>query len=125
MLHMTVNLLILHPELHCTALLPPSSRARIYEELESDSFDRVRQKASNGYAIIDRLQLMDVAKEPPVAAGERDLNNTMNEAADHASLVPQFILPLLVGDKQVQGIKNRFDHIPLRFIVYNVGSMEG
>nr|XP_019006455.1 uncharacterized protein I203_00043 [Kwoniella mangroviensis CBS 8507]OCF69916.1 hypothetical protein I203_00043 [Kwoniella mangroviensis CBS 8507] len=147
LLHLSLNLLSLHPHLHLTILVTPSTAPRVESELKSTSFahiytkspsasgistptsDTVAGKATHhttlaeqrheDKAIVDRLQVITCIS-PKFHLPDQWTPETMaQEGIDYAKTLPSFIKGLMSREHRLDGTINKFEDIPLNFMIYD------
>lgn len=127
MLHLAINLITVHPNLHLSLLLAPSVTPRVAQELKSSWFRHVHVASAEGEtrSINDRIQILPVSDTDLVVEeidfakfGFEDINQ---EAITYAAQLPNFVQPLLTGAREINSkLVNKFDGIPLGFGIFDV-----
>lgn len=135
-LHLLLNLLRVHPELHLTLLIQPSSLASVEKELKSVALqhsqpaslsaraDAPELAASAGApAVDDRMQLIVVSS--PGASNKAGFvpDDMVAEAMNFAKLLPDFLKGAFAGERKL-GVghmaENRFADVPVSFVMYDL-----
>jgi hypothetical protein len=110
LLHLSLNLLAVHPSLKLTLLLTPSVAPRVVKELSSASSSHVDSSS--------RLQIINVRSERMKDVDTFDVAKMAEEAMDYATTLPDFF-SFLYGAKEIDGVVNAFD-IPPSFVIFDV-----
>lgn len=138
LLHLTVQLLALHPKLHITHLLSPTVAPRVKAELASSGFAYVYETDLSGKdsvgtsSVLDRIQLIEVQVAPnsdgiagePAPPKKGDLVEGLAAgAAPYAAAIAGYF-SVLFGNAGGQGgaadIDNKFKDIVPTCVVYDV-----
>ncbi|OCF57763.1 hypothetical protein L486_05228 [Kwoniella mangroviensis CBS 10435] len=149
LLHLSLNLLSLHPHLHLTILVTPSTAPRVESELKSTSFAHIYTKSTSASgtstpisgtgpgttthhtslaeqqeedkAIVDRLQIITcICISPEFHLPDEWTPETMaQEGIDYAKTLPSFIKALMSRRHRFDGTRNKFEDIPLNFMIYD------
>lgn len=133
MLHLAINLLTIHPNLHLSLLLAPSVIPLVEHELASSWFQHVHVERASGSedgmtSIMQRVQILPVA-DPSLDLDKFDVSktsfeNVTAEAMAYAKWVPEFVAPLLKGEEKVAGkFDNKFKGIEVGFCVHDVSCL--
>ncbi|WWC90400.1 uncharacterized protein L201_005335 [Kwoniella dendrophila CBS 6074] len=146
LLHLSLNLLHLHSNLHLTILIPPSIKPRVDSELKSNSFahiytkspsnsgtsspdknhhlhhyhktDKEEQEKENK-AIVDRLQIITCISEEFELPKEWSPETMAKESMDYAKTVPLFLKSLLSEQHNLDHTINKFQDIPPNFMIFD------
>ncbi len=120
-LHLSLNLLSVHPSLHLTFLVAPSVSPPITLELASPGLAHIHTPNSAGNeAIIDRLQIINVTSQTIVMPEIWRPTTMAEEADDYAELFPDFLKPLLNGDKEINGSPHKFHNTIPSLLIFDV-----
>ncbi|WVQ68570.1 uncharacterized protein L199_006779 [Kwoniella botswanensis] len=147
LLQLSLNLLFLHPHLHLTILVTPSTALRVESELKSTSFAHIYTKSPSGSgisspisetgagkathhttlaeqqqedkAIVDRLQVITCISPEFHLPDEWTPETMAQEGRDYARTLPSFIKALMSRGHRLDGTINKFEDIPLSFMIYD------
>ncbi|WVQ72686.1 hypothetical protein IAR50_002246 [Cryptococcus sp. DSM 104548] len=126
LIHLTVNLLTLHPNLHATFLLTPSIAPRFTEHLEHLISHLRKQSAiadelpAGTKPVADRLQTILCAHKGFDATKGFSPEDMKMEAETFAIVMPKVISGLYVGKYDVEGTLNKVEGMPPDMIVYDM-----
>ncbi|WWC93270.1 hypothetical protein V866_000103 [Kwoniella sp. B9012] len=151
LLHLSLNLLSLHPHLHLTILVTPSTAPRVESELKSTSFAHIYTKTPSASgtstpisetgpatvthhttlaeqqhedkAIVDRFQIITCISPEFPLPDEWTPETMAQEGIDYARTLPSFIKALMSREYRVDGTINKFEDIPLSFMIYNASKL--
>lgn len=119
-LHLVVNLLTVHPNLHCTILLAPSISAKCNAELASPALAHIRQGDN---PVENRLQCFHVMTP---SQSEKDLfgRHPEEEAKEFGENLPRYLLKLFGKDGEVgvEEMKNKFGDLEPTLGIFDVRS---
>jgi hypothetical protein len=133
LLHTSLNLLVLHPNLHLTLLLAPSAHPRVTSELALPTLRHLKHAQRPDRPVVERLQVIEVVDpESPfydrftadstAIEGQADL--MAEEGKMFNNMLPGYLLHLFQderGDtKFAHGGENKFAGLPPSFIIYDV-----
>ncbi|WVW85290.1 hypothetical protein I302_107328 [Kwoniella bestiolae CBS 10118] len=141
LLHLSLNLLSLHPHLHLTILVPPSTYPRVESELKSTSFAHIYTKSpsssgastpnpgthhvtpaeqeSEDKAIVDRLQVITCISPEFDLPEEWNPEKMAQEGIDYAKTLPTFVKALMSKEHRLDGTVNKFEDIAPNFMIYD------
>ncbi|WWC63664.1 uncharacterized protein I303_106269 [Kwoniella dejecticola CBS 10117] len=141
LLHLSLNLLTLHPNLHLTLLVTPSVLPRVEHELKSTSFAHIYTKSPSGSgtstpnpnvhhttaqeqaqedkAIADRLQVITCISPEFDMPKEWSPEVIAQEGMDYAKTLPKFLQALASKEHKLDGTENKFEDIAPNFVVYD------
>lgn len=121
MLHLTIQLLSLHPNLHVTYLVSPPVNSRVKTELASANLAHIHQ-CDDGADIISRLQLIEV--DPSKTAhvqGLLQLEDMAAKAMAFAGEIAAFFAVLFGGQEKGKVIfENKFKDIQPTCVIHDV-----
>ncbi|WWC71262.1 uncharacterized protein I206_105215 [Kwoniella pini CBS 10737] len=141
LLHLSLNLITLHPNLHLTLLVTPSILPRVEHELKSTSFAHIYTKSPPGpgtsspnpdlhhitpqeqiqedKAIADKLQIITCISPEFNLPKEWSAETMAQEGMDYAQTVPKFIKALVSKEHRLAEVENKYDDIPPNFLIYD------
>ncbi|OCF35788.1 hypothetical protein I316_02280 [Kwoniella heveanensis BCC8398] len=133
--HLSLNLLALYPELHLTFLLAPSSTARVQQELEklyshtyTPSSSHSPKPDSDGdatppkeeKAVADRVQVVTCISEEFDMPAQFSPETFGKEAMDYAQTLPSFLRALFGKEHAIDGTINKFEGVAPNFLIYDL-----
>ena len=128
LLHLSLNLLTVHPSLHLTILPSPSSVPLVEREFSSGYLAHIHQVNDNVHErLIDRLQIVHVKPTDPTQAngsGKVDVEDPVaKEATDFATNLPIFLKQLFSPTEGGETFEDKFNAITPSFVIYDVSCL--
>lgn len=125
LLHLSLNILVVHPGLHLTLLLAPSVVSQVKSELASPACAHIKVSSEDGVQpVTERLQVVEV-RSAHFSLPEQFTPATMaQEAMDFAGILPAFLEALVVGKAKIgeTNVSNKLAQFPPSFIIYDVSN---
>ncbi|WVQ95242.1 hypothetical protein IAU59_002337 [Kwoniella sp. CBS 9459] len=133
-IHLSLNLLALQPELHLTLVLAPSSTARVQKELEklyshtytsspepnaTATGEAEPEKAGNE-SVSERVQVITCISKEYDLPTEFGPESFAKEAMDYAQTLPAFLRALFGKEHAIDGTTNKFEGIAPNFLIYDL-----
>ncbi|ODN77735.1 hypothetical protein L202_04876 [Cryptococcus amylolentus CBS 6039] len=124
LLHLVVNLLTLHPNLHATFLLTPSIAPRLEKDLEHLTSHLGQQSvvdiSTGSKPIAERLQTFTCAHEGTEPSKEFTPDVMKKEGVDFANVLPGIISGLYDGKHNIGGTLNKFEGLPPTLFLFDM-----
>ncbi|WVQ79747.1 hypothetical protein IAT38_001847 [Cryptococcus sp. DSM 104549] len=121
LLNLAHNLLILHPLLSITLLVPPAAVSNASAELATLAASSADEAQEGGNPPQERLQVLTCAKEDAeLPAGFKTEGMTV-EGKAYAAVLPLFLEGLWEGRQEVvQGVSNKFAGVEIDLVIYDI-----
>lgn len=118
-LHLSLNMLTVNPNLYLTLLLAPSALKMVEKEIHSSNLSHIHQSDNGETPVIARLQMLQVSANGVISKDIADMDN-QKEMEHFAGNLPKYFLALYNESNDVPGLENKFKGIPPTFAISDV-----